>query len=532
MPEQIHRGQAAAPGLAIGPLVRIAGPATITVAAGSPDEEVERLRAALARAGAELRRLAASDTGMGADILEFQLELLADPELSAPAFAAIASGSAAAEAWGMSLGAQIAGYDAAEDEYFRARASDLSDLRDRVLETLAGEAAAPLDLPSGAILLDRDLTPSRFLAVDWRRLGGAALEHGSPASHVAMLARARGVALVTGLGGPIEAASEAVLDAEAGVLVTSPAPRTRADYVDRLARRAVDDAAAVSALAAPAVTASGERVEVMLNVDHPDAVSDELLAASDGVGLFRTEFLFLGRADLPGEAEQLAAYAALLDRLHGKPCIVRTLDIGGDKPLPGVSLPAESNPFLGLRGLRLCLERPDLFRPQVRALLRAAARGPLKIMLPMVATADELAEARRLFDACLAELRATGRDAAMPPLGIMVETPAAAVAIDLIPADFYSIGSNDLTQYVMAASRDGGGRVAALNDPLHPAMLRLIGQVVRHGQERGIEVSLCGDLASDPAGVAALLGLGLRRFSVAPAALGRVKLAVAGFGGG
>jgi phosphotransferase system enzyme I (PtsI) len=234
----------------------------------------------------------------------------------------------------------------------------------------------------------------------------------------------------------------------------------------------------------------------------------------------------------PGEDEQCAVYLGLLRRLGpGKPCVVRTLDIGADKPLAGVSLPAEANPFLGLRGIRLCLERPDVFRPQARALLRAAAVAgtSLKVMLPMVSVAAELDEARAFLAACLAELRAEGVAAAMPPLGVMVETPAAALAPDLLPADFLSIGSNDLTQYVMAAARDADGRVGALNDPLQPAVLRLIAGVVRHGRESCVPVSLCGDMAGDPRGIEALLGLGLRRVSVAPAALGRVRLAVADF---
>ena len=468
---------------------------------------------------------------MGAEILEIQIALLEDPALSEPAYASISTGDSAAAAWRTCLDAQVAEYEVAEDDYFQARASDLRDLQDRVLAALGGGQVAD-ELPTGAILLDRDLTPSRFLALEWARLGGAALNAGSPSSHVAMLARARGVALVTGLGDAVDTAAEAVLDAEAGLLVTAPAAATRARYAARLAERAAETSQADRSLAEPAVTAAGERVEVMVNVDHPDAVPDELLGASDGVGLMRTEFLFIGRERLPSEAEQHASYVALLDRLQGRPCIVRTLDVGGDKPLPGVSLPEESNPFLGLRGLRLCLERPELFRPQVRALLRAAVGRPLKVMVPMVATAGELGEARALFAACLAELNAEGTEAEMPALGIMVETPAAAVAVDLIPADFFSIGSNDLTQYVMAASRDGGGRVAALNDPLHPAVLRLIGQVVRHGEATGTPVSLCGDMASDPNAVDALLRLGLRRLSVAPAALGRVKLAVARFGAG
>ncbi len=530
MAEHVHHGRVASTGLAIGPLVRLAPTAATDDAAGSPAEETRRLRDALLQARAELERLAAADAGMGAEILEFQIALLDDPALAEPAFAAIETGAAASSAWRVCLDSQIEEYEAAEDDYFQARASDLRDLQERVLAGL-GASMATIDLPPGAILLARDLTPSRFLALDWPGLGGAALEAGSPSSHVAMLARARGVALLTGLGEGIETGAKAVLDAEQGVLVVDPSASTLARYETRLLARGLESARAAATLRAPAITAGGEPVEVMINVDHPDAVSDELLAAADGVGLLRTEFLFIGQDRLPDEEEQLAVYRGLLDRLDGKPCIVRTLDVGGDKPLPGVSLPQESNPFLGLRGLRLCLDRPELFRPQVRALLRAAVGRPLKVMLPMVAVAEELAEARDVFATCLDELLAEGVPAAMPPLGIMVETPAAAVAIDLIPAEFFSIGSNDLTQYVMAASRDAGGRVAALNDPLHPAVLRLIGQVVRHGAATSVPVSLCGDMASDPAGVAALLGLGLRRLSVAPAALGRVKLAVAGFGG-
>ena len=213
-------------------------------------------------------------------------------------------------------------------------------------------------------------------------------------------------------------------------------------------------------------------------------------------------------------------------KLGGKPAIIRTLDIGGDKPLPHLGIEAEANPFLGLRGIRLCLARPELFKPQVRALLRAAPGRALRVMLPMVATSGEIAQTREIFAACLAELQREGKPAALPPLGIMVETPAAAIAIDQLDADFYSIGSNDLTQYVMAAARDASGPVAALNDPRHPAVVRLIAQVVRHGLESGRPVSLCGDMASDTGLLAILLQAGLRKISVAPAALGRVKLAL------
>ncbi len=341
-----------------------------------------------------------------------------------------------------------------------------------------------------------------------------------------MLARGRGVPLLTGLVDLPPAAGEAILDAEAGCLILAPAASTRADYLARQRVRAAADARALAQRDQPARLPSGERVLVMVNVDDPAQIDDATLLAADGVGLLRTEFLFIGRTRLPDEAEQLAAYRGLLDRLAGRPCIIRTLDIGGDKPLPGLSLPLESNPFLGLRGLRLCLEQPALFRPQIRALLRAAPDRPLQVMLPMVATAAELAEARQLFAASLAELQAEGLPAAMPPLGIMVETPAAALTLDLLPADFYSIGSNDLIQYVMAAARDAGGRVAALGDPLQPAVLRLIEQIVRSAAAADRPLSLCGDMGAEPKALPVLLRLGLRRLSVPPAALGRVKLAI------
>ena len=528
--EQSYRGEPASPGLAMGALVRLAAQAqTVAETVGSASAEKIRLEAAIGQAKSELAALIAANDAMGADILEFQRELLDDSALAEAAFAALASGSGAVAAWRTALGEQIATYESADDDYFRARAGDLADLRDRVIAALTGaNGAAREDFPDDAILLADDLTPSRFLALDWHRLGGAALTAGSRASHVAMLARARGVPLLTGLrGAPVGLAEEAVLDAQDGVLVVSPNARTRALYAKRIAAAQDQHRRALAALAHPAVTPAGQRIEVMVNVDDPGAVADELLAASDGVGLLRTEFLFIGRHRLPTEDEQHAAYVRILDRLGGKPVVIRTLDVGGDKPLPGINIVAETNPFLGLRGIRLCLEMPELFRPQVRALLRAGVHRALRVMLPMIATADELTETRQVFTSCLAELRAQGVPADLPPLGIMVETPAAAIAIDLLDAAFYSIGSNDLTQYVMAAARDSGGRVAALNDPGHPAVIRLIKHVVAHGQANARPVSLCGDMASDPTLLKRLLATGLTRLSVAPAALGRIKLAIA-----
>jgi phosphotransferase system enzyme I (PtsI) len=463
---------------------------------------------------------------MAAEILGFQLEMLDDPALAESAFAAVGEGVPAAAAWRAALDAQIAVFAADEDAYFQARAADLEDLRDRVHLALAGGDQALPPLPAGAILLAEDLSPSRFLAVDWQALGGAALIRGSASSHVAMLARARGVPLLVGLGNAVEADGDAVLDALDGELVVAPSPSTTAAYGARLEAAAEEAAAAAQRVSLPAATAAGTPIAVMINVDDPEAVPNDLLRASDGVGLLRTEFLFIGRPDLPGEATQYTAYRRLIERLGGRPLILRTLDIGGDKPLPALDLPHETNPFLGLRGLRLCLAWPELFRPQLRAAIRASAHGPLSIMLPMVSRAAEVETARAWLEE---EARELGLPA--PPLGIMVETPAAALALDTMPVAFASIGSNDLTQYVMAAARDGLGAVADLVDPLDPAVLRLIGLVVETAAAKGLPLSLCGDMASDRAGLEALLARGLTRVSVAPAALARVKFWISCYAG-
>jgi phosphotransferase system enzyme I (PtsI) len=382
-------------------------------------------------------------------------------------------------------------------------------------------------LPPGAVLAADDLTPSRFLSVDWSRGGAVVLAQGSPSAHVAMLARARGVPMVVGLGAIDPAARTALVDGGAGEVVLDPAAATLAAFDDR--RRAGAALAAVAAARRfePARTADGTPVRILLNVADPAELDGLDPALCDGVGLVRTEFLFHGSGGLPGEAAQADAYARIVRWAAGRPVTIRTLDAGGDKPVPGLTIDGETNPFLGVRGVRLSLARPEVFRVQLRALARAAAEGPVKVMLPMVAVADELARAAALLDAAVADLAAEGVPHARPPLGIMVEVPAAALCAAAIPAAFYSIGSNDLTQYVMAAARDIGA-VAALNDAAHPAVLDLVRRTVAAGIERDVEVSLCGDAAADPAIVPALLDAGLRVLSVAPLAVAAVKAAVAG----
>ena len=481
----------------------------------------------MVKAEADLDALAKVASGDGAEILSFQQEMLTDPALIEDVLIKIDHGQSAHSAWEDGLQEQIAGYEAADDDYFRARASDLTDLKDRVSRALMGLSDTTLELPEGAILLADDLTPSRFLALDHEKLGGVALLQGSVNSHVSMLARARGLPMIVSLS-QLKAeirdgATNAILDADQGLLVIMPTSKTRQSYEAKQADVARLRQEAIEARHRPAMTMDGQPIDVLINIDDPNAIDDETLSAADGVGLLRTEFLFLARKSLPDENEQYEAYAKLADGLAGKPLIIRTLDVGGDKPLPGITHVEEPNPFLGVRGIRLCLEQEALFRVQVRALLRASWRRSLRVMLPMVTVQAEIDQARMIFEACLSELQAEGIKTEMPPIGIMVETPAAAIAIDHLDADFYSIGSNDLIQYVMAAARDASGTVGDLLDPNHPAIGRLIEQVVAHGRSTNREVSLCGDMASDPGLLPILLRIGLRKLSVAPAALGRIK---------
>jgi phosphotransferase system enzyme I (PtsI) len=534
MSERRFEGRASSPGLAIGVLVRLdqdhqAGRRT----KGSPEEEKAALEEAIVKAMADLAALADVASGDGAAILAFQIEMLGDPALTESVWPRIADGEEATTAWTTCLDIEIEGYKAADDDYFEARASDLDDLKDRVTRALQGRSSTMPDLPEGAILLARDLPPSRFLALDLSTIGGLVLTEGNANSHVAILARARGLPMIVGLDAEIDkmisngATPEAVLDADQGLLLTTPDATTIKRFETERQQRLQAAEHAASMRDQPAMTADGQAVSVLVNVDDPAAIDDAILTASDGIGLLRTEFLLIGRNDLPSEDEHLQVYVDLQKRLAGKQLIIRTLDIGGDKPVPGLELPNEQNPFLGLRGIRLCLDRPELFKPQIRALLRAAAKGPLDVMLPMVAVQAEIDETRRLFADCLAELERDDIDAAMPSIGIMVETPAAALAADQLDASFFSIGSNDLIQYTMAAARDGGGRVAALLDPGHVAIERLIDQVVHQGKAMDRDVSLCGDMASDPARLPLLLRAGLRKISVAPAAFDRVKAVIA-----
>ena len=526
---EIHlTGRAASPGLAIGPVTVLTAAVARRTATGDPAREAVALKAAISGATAEISELMATVHGDVADILEFQVAMLEDDALAEGAYDAISAGIAADHAWRSALDAEIAGYRSAEDEYFRARAADLVDIRDRVLAHLSGVDTVT-KITGGSIVAGDDITPSAFLAADWSHGGAIALAAGSPSSHVAMLARARGAPMVVGLG-PLSWSGRppalALVDGDAGTVIFDPEPETRRLFEHRMAAANAARAAADARRTEPACTADGRRIAVLLNIAAPEDLAGLDPAICDGVGLVRTEFLFETSHGLPDEDTQYAVYRRILDWAQGRPVTIRTLDAGGDKPIKDLTIDGESNPFLGLRGIRLSLARPEVFRVQLRALCRAAVHGALKVMLPMIAVPGELDRAGAMLDAEFTALGAEGIACARPPLGIMIEVPAAALCAEDFDAAFYSIGSNDLTQYTMAAARDIGA-VADLNDAGHPAVLELIARTVAAGRMRGVEVSLCGDAAADTRLTKVLLATGLTSLSVAPVTVARLKAAIA-----
>ncbi len=545
---------------------------------GGPETERAALDEAVARSLAELRGLTHGSGELAAGVIGFQIGLLEDEEFLEPVRAGIEAGMAAGQAWIRHLAGEIADYESAPTGYLRERAADLRDLRDRVVAAFGGgmscggrpehgpsgdglpghdpsgdglpdhdqpehgpsghglpdhSSSGPRppshDLPDHCVVIADELTPSRFLEIDWSRAVGAATYSGSPASHVAMLARAQGVPMLVQLSsdpGELIEGTEAILDAERGCLVPAPPPSIRECYARRIDEQRARKRAVLRHVSRPARIRDGSPVRVLVNVDAPSCLDSLDPSHCDGIGLTRTEFLFHGAEALPGEDAQLRFYRRLAAWARGRPVTVRTLDAGGDKPLPGLTPEGESNPFLGLRGVRLSLARPEVLATQLRALARAAAGGGLRVMLPMVTTPDELHEVRRRLAAEVEALRVAGIEAAAPRLGMMVEVPAAALTIETFDADFFSIGTNDLTQYVLAAGRDSTA-VADLLDPLHPAVLELIARVAGHGARSGREVSVCGEMAARPEGLRALLDAGIRTFSVPPAALASTKAALA-----
>lgn len=516
------KGVVAVPGTAIGPAFRPADPVAEVPEQGA-GAAVERV--ALARAKDEVRAaLAADAAGKGdhAGIAAAHLVLLDDPELDAAADASIAAGKSAGFAWRQAIARYVGELSAAGDARFAERADDFSDLGRRVVLALHGapDQAPP---PPGAILVADELYPSQLMALSDAGLAGIATARGGTTSHVAIIAAGMGLPMLVSLGDAltsVEPGTDLVL--EGGALRIGPDADEVAAVRERIAARQARRQAALAASLEPAITVDGTRIEVFVNLGSAADARIAVAEGAEGCGLLRTEFLFLDRATAPGEDEQRAAYQAIADALGDRPLIVRTLDIGADKPAPYIAIAAEENPALGLRGIRLQLARRDLLDTQLRALLRVRTRVPLKLMLPMVADRAELAATRERLGQLAGEI-----GVAAPELGIMAETPAAALTAATLAAeaDFFSIGSNDLSQYALARDRTNPAVAAGL-DGLHPAVLRLIDETVRGGAAHGRWTGVCGGLAADPQAVPLLIGMGVSELSVPAASVAETKALV------
>ena len=515
----------ASPGLAIGTVVHLAA-SGITVPEHGDSPAAERL--ALDRALSALTAQLNSVTGASSAIAAAHAALLDDPALTEAARAAFDAGAPAGRAWQAATAGCAALLRATGDPLLIERIADLADLEHQLLALLYPDIAAapPPRLPPGAVVIAGELLPSQFMALDRDRLAGIATAGGGPTSHVAILAAAAGVPMLVAGGTALLDVPEGrtvILDADAGWLDSDPGTASLAQAEERLAgqrrRRSTETAAAQ----AECRMADGTRIEVFANLSSVDEAARAVDHGAEGCGLLRTEFLFLERDSAPSEDEQAAAYAAIAATLGDRPLIVRTLDIGGDKPVAYLPFTVEDNPALGGRGVRFSLARPDLLDSQLRAILRAVPGDQCRIMVPMVIAPSELAAVSAALDRAMV---ATGRSH-RPQLGVMVETPAAALLAHAlaVDADFLSIGSNDLTQYALAADR-GNPATAALIDPLNPAVLRLIALAAEGAAAHGRWLGVCGGVASDPAAAAILIGLGVTELSAAPAAIPAVKARV------
>ncbi|MDB4907577.1 MAG: phosphoenolpyruvate-protein phosphotransferase [Gemmatimonadetes bacterium] len=503
-----------------------------------PDEEVpaevERFRQAVERAKERLRhvrdRVEAATSHEEAAIFDVQISVLDDQILRGSVEELIGQNLAAEKAFDLVMLEWRQRFARHANAMMRERVGDLTDVHIRVLSLLLElPDHDPVDVPKGAdaILVTHDLTPGLTVQLDRETIVGIATDAGTRTSHVAILARSLGLPAVVGLRiatEELQGGERIILDGGTGVLIIEPSDEDIAEYRGRARREAELEHELRQYSALESITPDGVSITLRANVDLPEEAELAATSGADGVGLMRTEFLVVGRANMPDEDEQYRAYKRVLDAFGGKPVVIRTYDIGGDK-LPVGGFPTEANPFLGWRAIRMCLDQPDLFRTQLRALLRTAVHGDLRIMLPLIVTLDEVRAARAIMAEAAAELVARGvPHRSDVPLGIMVETPAAALACDLLAGDvaFFSIGTNDLVQYTLAVDR-GNANLAARFTPLHPAVLRLIQRTVEVGETASLEVCVCGEMASQPLMAFALLGLGVRQMSVSPRAIALLK---------
>jgi len=534
-------GQGVARGYAIGRAV-VMGAAALEVAhyrigPGDVAAESARLLEALRVAREELQQLADglpedAPRELGA-LLHVHALLLADPSLAEQTLGLIAQRHYNAE-WALTTQGQILGeqFAAMEDEYLRERGGDVRQVIERVLNVLAGSPAllplaTPADTDEPLVVVAHDISPADMIRLRGGRFSAFVTDLGGATSHTAIVARSMGLPAIVALGNArmlVRDGDTLIVDGETGALVVNPPPAVLDEYRARRRAYARERAELELLRDEPAVTLDGIAITLNANIELPDEAPLARDSGAQGIGLFRSEFLFMGREQLPDEEEQYQAYSSVVKVMAGRPVTIRTLDAGADKALDGEATVA-TNPALGQRAIRYCLARPEMFRTQLRAILRASAHGPVKLLLPMVAHLHEVHAARAALELARAELDTRGQAYARDiPLGAMVEVPAIAIAIEPFAEalDFLSIGTNDLIQYTLAIDR-GDHDVSSLYDPLHPAVLRLIAHTINAGARAGKPVAVCGEMAGDARLTRLLLGLGLTEFSMHPQQLLDVK---------
>ncbi|WP_434301343.1 phosphoenolpyruvate--protein phosphotransferase [Corallococcus exiguus] len=526
-------GLSASPGITAGPVWAFQRERLeVEERAADAAREHQLLEAALAGAAAELRQLhegfLQKAGAQRAAIFKAHLELLDDPEMLSESHGLIDTGLSAGESWRRVFENRAEALAALEEPVLASRAADLRDVGRRVLRPLARVLEGEPTFPEHpVVLLAEDLAPSDTAKLDPAMVLGLCTAGGGTTSHTAIIARSLDLPAVVAVGPSVldlRNGQHCILDGDAGVLVVGPSARDRARAAHQRERIRARREAEKLERYRPAITLDGRRVEVAANISEAADAGKAVNAGGEGVGLMRTEFLFLDRDEPPGEEEQLHAYLTMVRALNGLPLILRTLDIGGDKHVPYLSLPAESNPFLGIRGIRLCFEREDLFRTQLRAILRASMEGPVRIMYPMVAMPEELAKARAITESVRQEVGADPVET-----GIMIEVPSAVMMAEQLARDvsFFSIGTNDLTQYLLAMDRQHPV-LASQADGLHPAVLRMVDLTVKAAKKAGIWVGACGGIAGDPSGAVVLSGLGVTELSVAIPSIPAVKALLRG----
>lgn len=528
----MQKGIAASPGYALGKVLIVQNEPLVVEESKITEVEKEKqvLQGAMEAAKGEITKIrdkALKELGEEkAAIFDAHLMILEDPELMQSTFEKIERDQWNA-AYALSQTAQefVTVFEMMDDEYMRERAADIRDVTGRILRKITGAKSVDLSvLEEEVILVAHDLTPSETASMDKEKVIGFLTNVGGRTSHTAIMARTLEIPAVVGLNNITESLSDGdfvILDGQKGEVMIQPS-QEEIDAYSKLKATYEADRKALDALKGePSETKDGRHVELAGNIGTPDDIGALQKNDAEGVGLFRTEFLYMNRDTLPSEEEQFQAYKKVLEAMNPRPVVIRTLDIGGDKQLPYLKIDEEMNPFLGYRAIRLCLREKKIFKDQLRALLRASLYGNLKIMFPMISNLEELLEAKAVLAEAKAELEAEGIDHGSNfEVGIMIEIPAAAVISDVLAqhVDFFSIGTNDLIQYSCAVDRMNE-KISHLYQPLHPALLRLIKTVIDNGHQAGIWVGMCGESAGDPRIIPLLLGMGLDEFSMSPVSI-------------